>query len=598
MPNDKKTRKGIEVKRPSYAMDTKEGEKIEHGLRGIYQNEKGQKVDMTKLDKKGQKKKGFYIWASIGILVILAIAAISGYFLFGEQLSKKDGSKAEIEIVLPEKVASGEIIEVEIVYKNNEAVDIANSTLSVQYPEGFYFQESDLTPKEGTDNAWTINDIPAGGQDSVKIKGQIVGETGATKPFSAIYIYSPENFDSEFQASANASTVITSSVIDIEIDVPQQVRNGETFAYKAEFTNTSEYVLPNARVMIEYPDAFDLRSTDPEVFSNNNNWRFDDLAPGQTQTIEITGVLDSEAGKSEEFKFQFGLVEPNGEFNPQVEKINLVLVINPEISLELEAPEVASAGEDIEYVVNVKNTSEVDIEDLEIGLEFSGGATKQSSATLDKIDKLKAGDSAVLDYETTIKTDLPEGTTEITATASVISAKVANKVADLDIKAEAKTTLSGGVDFEALGRYYTPDLTKIGDGPLPPLVGKKTTYVIIWKFQALGSELEDLKISATLPGHVRFEGGESAGVAYTTSNNRVTYDTGSLSPDDGLQKIEFKVSITPAQTDLNKLLILQEKAIFEAKDINSGQTISIESLKITTDLTEDDEARGKGVVEE
>ncbi|MBU0580542.1 MAG: hypothetical protein KKA19_05135, partial [Candidatus Margulisbacteria bacterium] len=125
-----------------------------------------------------------------------------------------------------------------------------------------------------------------------------------------------------------------------------------------------------------------------------------------------------------------------------------------------------------------------------------------------------------------------------------------------------------------------------------------TTYVINWKFQALGSELEDLKIAATLPDHVKFEGDESDGVAFTTSNNRVAYSASTLSPDNGLQKIQFKVSITPTQNDVNKLLILQQKAIFEAKDINSGQTISIESLKITTDLTEDDEARGKGVVEE
>lgn len=593
-----KKRRGVEISRPTYALGKEDEKKIERGLRGIYQNEKGQKVDMTRLDKKGKKKKGFYIWATIGVLAVLAVAAVSGYFLFGEKLAKKSGSQAEIEILVPDKVASGEVIEVEIVYKNNEAAAIKSSSLSVQYPEGFYFREADVSPKEGANNAWALNDIPAGGQDSVKIKGQIVGETGATKPFSALFVYKPENFESDFQASASASTVITSSVIDVDIQVPQQVRDGEAFAYRAEFTNTSEYVLKNARVVIDYPDAFDLRSADPEVFSNNNIWRFDDLAPGEEQAIEINGALDSEAGKSEEFKFQFGLVEPNGQFNPQVEKINMILVTNPEISLELEAPETAAAGEDVEYVVKVKNTSEVDIEDLEIGLEFSGGATKQSSATLDKIDKLKAGDSAVLDYETSIKTDMPDETKEVTATASVLSAKVAGKVADIDIKAEAKTVLSGGVDFQVLARYYTPDLTKIGDGPLPPLVGKKTTYVIIWKFQALGSELEDLKVASNLPERVKFEGGESAGVEYNTANRRVTYGTDRLSPDDGLQKIEFKVSVTPEKSDVNKLLVLQQKAIFEAKDKNSGKTISIESSKITTDLTEDDGAKGKGVVEE
>ncbi|MFH1781348.1 MAG: hypothetical protein ABH835_01925 [Patescibacteria group bacterium] len=574
----------------------KSKEKIEQGLRGIYQNEKGEKVDMTKIDRTKVKKKGWYAWAIIGILLILSAIAVTGYFVVGEKLGKKGSDKAEIEILVPDKVSSGDVVEVEIKYNNKETVSIGKGRISIHYPDGFYFRESSVDPVEGMENAWDLENIPAGEEGSIKVKGQIVGEEGDTKSFSALFVYTPSNFQSEFQSSASANTIITDSVISVEVDVPQQVRTGEQFEYKVKFKNTSEYVLPNAKVVVNYPDNFTVNSAEPSATSNNNIWLFDEIGEESEEEIIIKGVLNSKAGTSEEFKFQFGLVEPNGEFNPQVEKINYVLVTNPSVSLELLAPEAATPGQEIAYKIKVKNTSDVDIEDLEIELEFSGKATKEASATLEKID-LRAGEEETLEYENTVKKTLDENTKEIIATAMVASAKVAGKVADLDIKTEAKTTISGGMQFEAEGRYFKDDLTKIGSGSLPPKVGKKTTYVIFWYLQADGVDFDNVKITASLPDDVKFEGEESSGISYNSSNHRVSYDADKVFADDGQMKLQFSVSVTPTENDINKLLILQDKGILEAIDSNTGQTITLESDNITTDLENDKGAKGKGVVE-
>ncbi|MFH1536356.1 MAG: hypothetical protein ABID45_00045 [Patescibacteria group bacterium] len=572
-------------------------EKIETGLKGIYQNEKGEKVDMTKLDRKNPKKK---VWNFLGVfLLIIAVisALIGGYFLIQDKFSKEESNKAEINIVIPEKSSSGDLLEFEVEIINKETVDISEGVLSIHYPEGFYFKESDIPTREGTDNAWDLEDISASTTETITIKGQLVGEKGATKSFNALLIYKPANFNSEFQASASASTVLTSSVISLDIDVPQQVRTGEQFEYNITFENTSEYVLQNGKVVIDYPDDFTLVSADPDFFSNNNIWMFEEIDSGEKETIKITGVLNSEAGKTEEFKFQFGLVEPNGEFNPQVEKISLVLVTNPEISMELKGAESASAGEDLNYTLEVKNTSEVDLSDLEFEVEFTGDATKQSKMTLDKIDELGPNKTRKITFENTVKNNIDENVEEITAIVYVSSAKVDGKNVNLEMTSELKTSLIGGIDLYAYGRYYKNDLTKIGDGPLPPKVGKKTTYVIFWTYTTKGSQLKDIIIETTLPDDVKYEGDATSGVSYDSKNHKVSFEVDLASPEDLEQKIDFSVSVTPKQSDINKLLILQEKAILTATDVNTDQTLTQESDKITTDLEEDDGAEGKGVVE-
>ena len=572
-------------------------EKIETGLKGIYQNEKGEKVDMTKLDRKNPKKKVWYFLGVFLVIVAIIAALIAGYFLIKDKFSKEESNKAEIKIVVPEKSSSGDLLEFEVEIINKETVDISEGVLSIHYPEGFYFKESDTPPREGTDNAWDLEGISASTTETITIKGQLVGEKGATKSFNALLIYKPANFNSEFQASASASTVLTSSVVSLDIDVPQQVRAGEQFKYNITFENTSEYILQDAKVVIDYPEDFTLVSADPDFVSNNNLWMFEEIEPGKKETIEIVGVLNSEAGKTEQFKFQFGLVEPNGEFNPQVEKISLVLVTNPEISMELKGPESASAGEDLNYTLEVKNTSEVELSDLEFEVEFAGDATKQSKVTLDKIDELGPNKERKIKFENTVKNNIDEDVEEITAIVYVSSAKVDGKNVNLEMTSELKTSLIGGMDLGAYGRYYKKDLTKIGDGPLPPKVGKKTTYVIFWTYIAKGSELRDIIIETTLPDDVKYEGDASSGVKYDSGDHKVTYEVDLASPEDLEQKIDFSVSVTPKQKDINKLLILQEKAILTATDVNTDQTLTQESDKITTDLEEDEGAEGKGVVE-
>ncbi|MBU1933816.1 hypothetical protein KKE87_01040, partial [Patescibacteria group bacterium] len=66
------------------------------------------------------------------------------------------------------------------------------------------------------------------------------------------------------------------------------------------------------------------------------------------------------------------LLEPDGKFNLQVEKSSLILIVNPNLELSLSAPEFTQLGGEIKYKIKVKNTSEAEVNNLEITLDFLG----------------------------------------------------------------------------------------------------------------------------------------------------------------------------------------------------------------------------------
>lgn len=553
-------------------------------------------VDMTTLER-GNKKKRFFAVLLATVLLLSGVAAALGYVVFSKNRLSVDPGEVTMTITAADTVASGDELKLTLQYHNNSPVGISTGAIELVMPDGFYVVSSDPVPADGTHNHWDVSAIPAGAAGTITITGQVLGQVGQTKDFTALFTYTPMNFSSDFQTSASTSVTLGESIMQLNVSVPEQVRSGEELAYVFTITNRAALPLVNAKAVVDYPDGFTVTGAEPSASQSNHTWLFAQIDPDSVETVTVRGTMSAEADPEQEFVLQTGIQEANGFLNLQAEDRHTVQVINPELNLQLTAPASAQAGEEITYEITISNPSKVSIEDIVLQLAFSGGAVDAAKASLDKIKELQPGDETTLSYTTVVKDPLPETADDIVAALAVVSATVADSDAEFTDTAEATTSLQGTLTLTADGRYFADDLSRLGSGPLPPQVGETTTYLIRWTVTAGGGEMSDVDVQTTLPDGVTYAG---------SGDDRVTYDAATSTVRWTLRTVEagssktasFSVTITPTASSVGKLVVLTNEAIATATDINSGEATQAQDKKITTNLANDPGADDDGVVVE
>jgi hypothetical protein len=139
----------------------------------------------------------------------------------------------------------------------------------------------------------------------------------------------------------------------------------------------------------------------------------------------------------------------------------------------------------------------------------------------------------------------------------------------------------------------------LGSGPLPPEVGQETRYRLIWQISNSYHELSDIKVSADLPGTIRFEG-------------KKTLDAGTLSFDPEKRTVEwiinrlplsvknleaqFEVLVVPSEEDRGRLLLLLSESQAAAQDTALQSQIVARAGALNSNLAGDKYAEGQGVV--
>ncbi len=584
---------------PKIKLDSEpiEGEEIVN-IYASEAEETGEVVDMTRLERAKKSYAKPIIIISL-IVIILSSLTFLGYWLFNRESNDSantDNSRVALTLTSEEEdIASGDIITLDLSYQNNEKVSLESGELSIHYPDGFYFQQASVDPVDGTNNTWKFADLASGAGGKITITGQLVGEKNTQKSFSSLLSYRPSNFQQDFQEIANLDLTIEESLVDLDVTVPSRVQDGEEIEYKVKVKNTSELPLPNVKAVLDYPPSFDISKIEPEADQKDNIWVLNSLAAQEEVEFTMRGTISGESGENQEFKFKLGLLEPDGNFNLQVEKTSLLLIVNPDLKISLTAPETAGAGDELKYKVVLENTSDVTIKNLQVTLNFSGKNLNQEQAVLDTIESLGPHKEKKLTYTTNVKKKISKTSTDITATATITEAQIDGETVEFEQDASTTTKITSEFSLSSLGRYYTEDLTKIGDGPLPPQVNQKTTYVIFWQLTGGSNDLEDVTVQTTLPEEVVWEDSASDRISYDSGSRQITWSLDELKADKN-KEVQFSVSVSPVPDDLDKLLVLTEETVASAHDTFTDEQVSQNKDRVTTDLTEDEAAKDKGVV--
>lgn len=605
-----------------------------HRIVDIYRNGGGEPIDMTKIDRKDPNRRKKILGLIIFILIILLGFTLAGFFIFSRAGDKFSEDKIGLEIVAPTKIASGDDVLYTIKYSNNENVALENVELSIMWPEGWRFQSSSPAPKNEAKNTWSIGRISAGSNDKVEIRGQIIGEVGTSKALAATLIYAPANFNSEFTKKVSHILVIASSIIDLNIEAPIRVISGKETEYKIKYKNNSEALMERLRVQSHFLEDFVVNSVEPKAKENNNLWEIDKLESGKEGEIKIKGIFIGSEGDMKEIKVEMGYVDADSNFHSQIEKSVLVLIINPQLTLTLTAGGsqtngTADFGQNLDYSLKYQNDSEIDMKDLAISftltsevldwtslIDTNKGEIKDNVITwtknkIPKLATLKKGEGGEINFKIRVKSNITP-TKESDKNYSIISRVrgVSGSITDLggnalEVESNSITTkINTRLDLITEGRYYDDEYIKVGSGPVPPQVGQTTNYRIYWYLTNTSNEVKNVKVKTTLSKNIIWTGKSSVSAGqnliFDPNTREVIWEINRVPPHTGQLfaglEASFEVSATPNQEDLGLLLILTNKAELTATDDFTGAALAKSGEIITSELANDPQAKGKGIV--
>ena len=611
---------------------------VEYSLRTIYEADQGEMPDMTRLEK---IKSNRWIWISAiafaGLLMLFLVAWFG--FAFFKTFQGFSGKGLEMEIVGPEKISLGQEITYFINYKNIAKEPLAGVDLRVNFPTDFII--TDLKPQPTDDGrVWRLGALAAEEHGTIKIRGRFTGALNTLSAVQAIATYRPANYSSDFEAMATKKIEYAESVIEGFVQVPEKAIPGDSVALIYHYKNTGADKLENLLVRFTMPEGFapdlDVMGTstvEGRIFKKE----LADLPAGQQSELTILGTFASGFGGDAEIEAKIGTIGADGRFLPMhiAEKslpvlagdLSLNFIVNGTESRERSA----SYGEELRGIIGYENTADEPLSDVVIKMQLevidldsgevladkklvdmgrltssattsiSGDEIVWDKQVLSNLQKLESRASGNIDVNLPIVYAAPDkgavalrvnveadvlgvGETELNRTITM-APMVFVMLSDATLNAEA--------------RYFTEEGAPVGSGPLPPKVGEATTYRIIWKLNKTVHSLKDVQVDAKLPRSVSFVDVATSTAGefdYNESDRALVWSLNRMPEGVDEAEVWFNVSLTPVAADDGRFATLMNDITFQATDEDIDEAILSVIKELNTDLQNDENAAGKGVV--
>ncbi|MEK7631912.1 MAG: hypothetical protein AAB445_03540 [Patescibacteria group bacterium] len=623
----------------SVNMTKQDRAKRENVLDEIYHPEEqiGRISDVQKIDQ--QKQRSRKLLFSFIILSVLAAAAVAGYFVFAR--GSKFSERVTLAVNAPADVAAGDQVTLSISIKNEERIALRNAELTFNAPDGFTFQSSTPAASNEFNNAWSLGTLQDQAGTTVTVTGRLLGNQLEEKTFSFTLGYRPADFNYDFQKTAETKVKISSSVLRLTPEVPLRIIPGTPTDIPVTIENTSADALTEVTLVAEYPEAFTFTKADPKPSEKTTIWNLPDIPANGKVKVTVTGTFKGNPGDTPELKFRAGKTLAQGlDVQAEANGIGTLVQAGMSLTTKITNPGSGAAvgwGDTLNYIISYKNDSEGDMKDVTVILEFSQKNAGGKDVSILDLDKRSGSSNGKLEGRTLAwtKQDIPalglvkastggdillritvasgpeikgqDDRNFVVTTASRVSVGSIEGVEGKNFETQAEqiaTKITSKLNVEAEGRFYNDEQLPVGTGPLPPQVGQTTTYQLSWSLTNPTNEVTQVVVAATLPENVAWSGTQTVtagqAVTFDATTREITWRINRVPPGTGslFASLEatFKVSITPLTTDLGQLLLLLNKTVVTARDEFTTKDLRLEKAIVTTDLTTDVAAQGKGLV--
>jgi hypothetical protein len=623
-------------------------------LKKIYEDG-GRQKNLHKLDHK-KRGKTRAVLAVFFLLALITAASWLGLSVFNKP-SGFSGEKIEIAINGPFSVPAGETAEWTIEVRNHEAVSLKNNFLNLRLPSSFIYTESSETAQKTLGSFSSLSQnysfekplILAGQTWQIKVKGQIIGAVGDKIAIGAKLKYSPENYSSTFEKAQTYNSDITDGILAITALYPAQISSEETTSLDLTIKNISTTTpLNGLKLSLEKlpeltlgaiqtnlntesegsEEQFSKPSDEAQkIFSENGLFEIGGLQPQQSVKLKIDLTFKVEANAKFSPLLSILSEDVAGNDVSLAQETLEYQIIKGELFVQLlangqETAKTLGFGEKINYLLSVKNKSGSALGDATLRLvidspvinwaqseipnkgTYKDGLIYWTKSEVPQFDLILPEDEIV--FNLVLKTKSYDEVKNINEKDLRVAAFAEAEINKIDTLETSKTfesntiinTFNSNVTLASKARYFDETGGTVGSGPLPPQVGQKTTYELTWDINNTFHELENLKLEAELPSFVAWEYdtfAEAGNIIF--DNNRVIWTINRMPLSVDQLSARFKVSITPKDSDLNKIISLLNESKFTASDKETQGQITLSSAQLTTNLDGDKNASGKGLVQ-
>ncbi len=520
------------------------------------------------------------------ILILIAGASIVGFLYWQSNIISKDVLK--LEILGPEQVEAGQLVEYRVKFKNNGKVRLEEPELIFQFPDNSLPAEQ---PQRVTQ---TIDDIYPGEERIIKFKAIVFGKEGDILQAETWLSYKPKIIKARYESKSSLTSQIKTVPLTFEFDLPLKVEQGERIEFSLNYFSNIEHLLENLRVKVEYPDGFEFIDASPEAL-DSTDWSLPTLAQADGGRIEINGILDGNEGSKKMFKAQLGLFY-NDQFILLKEASQPVEIIEPSlyISQMVNGSQSYSAqvGDLLHYEIFFKNIggSPIQKKFLFVKLDsdfFDLSSLKSNDGEFGAGDNsiiwdwkvvpalrfLDAGDEGKVEFWVSIK----DGSLGRKITNPVLE----NKVTVSGTEKNFETKISSMLSLEQKVYYF--DEVFGNSGSLPPIIGSATTYTVLWQIKNNWNSLENVKVKTTLPSYLSVTGQffpDDAKFTFDSKSREVLWNVGAVEAFQGFGSgatpltLAFQVQLVPTSSQLNRTPIIVEQAEATALDSFTSEIIS------------------------
>ncbi len=590
--------------------------RLKNELRSIFE-ENGRLPDFTRFERKRTSRVSNFLWKTISVLLVLSTVSWLGFFVW-TRIVLNNAETLATQIEGPTTVTSGEEVTYHIRYTNEGNVPIAALEMKLQLPDGFLITSQ--TP-EATDRfTWTLGSLEANSDGEVTIHGVFISEVPSSQRVQALFTYKPANFNSNFQEIVTTKVDINASIIALSIDGPTKAIAGDELTYTINVQNRSDRVIEGMRLDGLFPKEFILGASEPELTDPTvARWMIKRLEPRELTSFILKGSFSSTGINEQTLTIRAGFLL-NDQFIKQAESSVVTDVISAALTFHLivsgsTVDQTVNLGDTMRVSVDYANTSGEKLDGLSFALKLAGMNGKKVPIVWSRADlgagiregetvrwKTVATDAGIFDLSLPLAVELvPVHDDRFTLVLSATIGKIGSLEGVRTIESTPITvSVNSDVDVRGEARWSDEEGNIVGSGPIPPTVGETTSYRIFWTINNDLHQLDRIRLEAILPSSVSWMDQKTAGagtISFDPASRRVSWQISSLPVEASEVIATFDVSITPNNADRGTTMKLVQSPTFEAIDAATRATLTRTLEAITTALSNDEAASGKGVVQ-
>lgn len=608
---------------------------IDSNLSEIYRDKKGGKVDVKRMNIK--KRPNLFV-RLLKKLLVLGLLGAAAYFAYSYWLSNgNDVNGLDFKISAPENILAGEEFSYKVTYHNPTKYILSRARLEIQYPENFVFTSASISPKSGN-YGWDIADMDPGATGSLTITGRLINQPDSANVAVGYLSYFPGTLSSQFKKEASASTIVSGLGFNVDLNYSNTAFINQDNEIALVFSDVQDNYLGDFNISFTLPveanasvvGAGDGQATTTASStvpvgtstkiivskSGGASWQVGNLlqASGR-QEVPLTYKIKQRSDNLE-IKVRLEKKLENGEayvfweksFKPELisSDLNLTMILNGSKS-----DGALTFGQPLHYSLVYSNRGRASYKDVVIMAALNSEFLNWNSLVAEKkgevrnntiiwtkneipgLAEIKPGDEGTIDFSLNLSAFKDSDQGKDMSVVSYGQYSMNNKAVKNDENKSNTITskINSDLSLSEVILYFNSDNMPVGSGPLPPKVGEKTSVKAYWTVKNNLHELTDARVVLALPSYVAWDNNNSTNVGniyYDNATRQVIWEIGRLPVSVYRVDAEFGISLTPSESDRNKILVLSPGATVSATDTETKETIVKKADPKTTKLEDDD----------